>query len=479
MAYQLTSGPLGGSMNVVGMYDNRTGQAINPQANNATSQYGRNYAQAPRTTMGWNNNPYNLPPPGYGMQAGGATSGGGLTKPLAGSGSATTQQYGGQAQAGAAYTPAKAAADAAYQQRLQQLYGSTTGQNLTGYAGGQPWNAQTAYSYNLAGGAGGSYGPGGGTGGYPSGAAGAYGSANLPGNMGGLLNLQMGENAWAKQQNQANWDLARNNLMGVTGRYQGDPLTQQARSNGLAMAQNYQLDPQDAINRASNLVNAASNSAQRAQMGDLAASGQLGGSAGGIAQDRLERARMAQLAQTGSDIQTQYGQLNFQRGLQATQQAQGLAGQASGLDMGVASTLIGNLPQYLPDDYSAYARLLAMNSGGGGGAAGGGGGYAGGGGGSAPAGSPLSGWLGMIGSGGGIKHQGGSTYAGTSFNDATMSGGVDQYGRPITYNASTGGVPQNATLIPGGTYNGQYQPPSWQQYNPNQVANPGYFDSSI
>lgn len=285
------------------------------------------------------------------------------------------------------------------------------------------FNAGRGYTIN---------GPGVSSGGGATGGSWSSGGGTGPGfggDIGGLINKQLAENEWAKNANINEWNLARAGLQSAGSQYWSDPLTQASRANALDTIQNYKMDPQIAINRASNLINAAGNAGYRAQLGQLAASGQLNSAAANQAFMQNEALRRNQLANTAADVTQQYEQANFARGLQANQQASGLAQQGFGNNFNVANSIASLRPQYQADDLSGLIATLGFAGGGGMGGVGGG----------APGYGGSSADYGMYNS---DRVPGSNPAFGMGPSIKTpMSGGYDSRGFSYGYDMGTAGVP--------------------------------------
>lgn len=209
-------------------------------------------------------------------------------------------------------------------------------------------------------------------GGSYSASSGGIGGYGLPGGGGDLMsqvlqmiNMQLGENAQAKKLTEQEYYKARDNLLNVPGQLRNDPAFQGARS----LAQNLLANPeaitdevqQKILNRGSNLINASQNAASRAAMGDLAAAGQMGGSAAQIVQDRMQRSRENQLGQMASEAEIQRALRRNEDIRNATQLGQGIAGQQSDVDRNVATTFIQNTPEWKPQDFTGLIAALGLN----------------------------------------------------------------------------------------------------------------------
>jgi len=190
-----------------------------------------------------------------------------------------------------------------------------------------------------------------------------------------LLKEQQDRNDAAAAKNEANWNMALGGVNNAVSNFNNNPLMQQANTNALNLARNPEAIndqmQQQIQNRQSNLTNAAMNSQQAQLRGQLAERGQLGGSAETLAMNRLSQMRQDTLADKSAELDVQRANQRNADIMNATQLAAGLAGQTYGVQGGAAATIMGNLPQYLPDDITGQLALL-QNFGQGGGGYGGG-----------------------------------------------------------------------------------------------------------
>lgn len=199
----------------------------------------------------------------------------------------------------------------------------------------------------------------------------------LAGQLDQMIARQLQENERVAQENRQNVASAQGALRQTLPNMMADPMTQGARNlaqqrldNPESMTDQMQ---QRAINRASNLINASAQGAQRNMMGQAAAGGQLGGSAAQHMQNRMQD-------QVGNQLATMTSDLENKRALQRTadmrsaiSDAQGLSQQRSGLDFGINNSILQNLPQINPQDYGGLMGLLLQAGQQGYGAGGGGG----------------------------------------------------------------------------------------------------------
>lgn len=210
--------------------------------------------------------------------------------------------------------------------------------------GSQQWN------YNM--------GSGGGArnGGVSSTGAGSFGNLSAR----GIFDLQRQSNDWARNQNQQNYNEAKNFMLGIMPGYDADPMNQGARG----LAAGLMADPealndqtqQKIINRAKAAVDSQMNAALAQGRDLLSSSGQMSTGNMQALQDRVAKQRIAALTEqmTGLDVQ-RANQRNADI-MNATQLGSGLAGQRANLNLGVGQAW--QLPQVLPDNYAGLAALL-------------------------------------------------------------------------------------------------------------------------
>lgn len=222
------------------------------------------------------------------------------------------------------------------------------GSSFTGYTNGIANNSSGGGGFG-----GGSFGGGGG------------------GSINGLMQQQLADNAWARQNNLAEWTQAKGQLLNVPGQYQNDPMRQGSRALGAQMLANPEAindrTQQLAVNRGSNLINAASNSQMNGMMGDAASMGQLGSSSMQAGYQGIQNQRMGQLMGMGSDLEIKRAQARNQDMYSAINMGSQLAGQDHGVNMGVASEYIQNLPQFKADNLSGLIATMGQLQGQGGG----------------------------------------------------------------------------------------------------------------
>lgn len=240
---------------------------------------------------------------------------------------------------------------------------------LQSATGMQPGGIQPSFNYNSAGQVVSAGMPGmpstGGSGVY--GAYGAGSGGGAPSSLQDVFNMQRNENMDKRNYNRGLWAEVRDYTKAVPQQYANNPLTQGAQSQ----AQRLVNDPeaindrtqQLAVNRASNLLNAAQNMRRGGLQRDLAARGMLGGSTQRAATDKLERERGAALTGLGSDLEVQRAIRRNQDITGAVGLASGLAGQQAGIGADAARTLMSGVPYEAPDDFSGLAAALGVGGG--------------------------------------------------------------------------------------------------------------------
>lgn len=204
----------------------------------------------------------------------------------------------------------------------------------------------------------------GGNGVQASGFGGAYGGgANSPYSLQQLIDMQMKQNNDARAQNQANWASSRDYLMGLAGQYNKNPSTVSAQSLTSQLAGNpLSLSPEIVRlmkNQAANQISAMGDNQFNQVRRALSADGQMDTSSMAAAREAQNRQNMgAQMAQnTNIDIAAAK-----QRPIDlanAAAVAQRQAGQDIGVPLGIGNSIMSNLPQIRPDDYSG---LLALTN---------------------------------------------------------------------------------------------------------------------
>ncbi len=142
-------------------------------------------------------------------------------------------------------------------------------------------------------------------------------------NINSIIQKQLGSNAQARQQNQANWTGASSYLKNFATPYDQATIDKMKASNAMT-------------------AQGGANNAFREQQGIMAASGQ--GDASSLAAAAAEADRNALGARVGAD-----NQLDMQTHL---------ANNQAGFNVG--NSILSNLPQYKPDDYSGLGMLGLM-----------------------------------------------------------------------------------------------------------------------
>jgi hypothetical protein len=255
------------------------------------------------------------------------------------------------------------------------LYGQNKGLYNSLYGGGQGgvnWGGSGG-----AGGAGGGAAGGGGSWGYGgaggSGGSGGFGVSGL--SLQGLIDAQRGSNQEARRLQEQNWQEGKGMLQGVMPGYYGDPMVQGARG----LAGGLMADP-EAINDTTqglirnqlmNQLGAQGASAQRKGEAQLASRGQMNPAAQARMSERIGMGTESAMSRALSQTEIDRALRRNQDILAAMGAGRQLGNDAAGLNMGVANSFLENMPQYLPEDLSGLAALLAQTMGGRGGSGGG------------------------------------------------------------------------------------------------------------
>ena len=178
-----------------------------------------------------------------------------------------------------------------------------------------------------------------------------------------MLQMQREENAKTQAQNEATRQATLGELGNVGSAFRGDPLWQATRSSAQNMLANPEAindqTQQMMINRGSNLVNAASNTARGRSRQQLAGMGLLDSSAEQDVLGQTERDRMAQLTDMSTGLDIERAKARNADILRAQQMGAALAGQESGVNQFVAGTRANTDQFYKPEDLSGYAGLFA------------------------------------------------------------------------------------------------------------------------
>lgn len=231
-------------------------------------------------------------------------------------------------------------------QQIQQM----RNQGMYGGTGNQQRNNNSLFT--SVGGSGG--------GGYSGGGGAAFGSGNIQ----GLLDKQLAENAWAKGENQANWNTARGMIQGLDSQYFGDPITQGARQNTQALLNDPLSMNADVVSKLQSKAAGQIDNSVNQQMRDAqymqAMNGQTDASSMQAAAERADRMALGQRvgAQSQIDIQKAMQDKNDQA------RAIGVGQQQSQMDQGVrqnqAALFADTMPQYKADDLSGLIASLGM-----------------------------------------------------------------------------------------------------------------------
>jgi hypothetical protein len=186
-----------------------------------------------------------------------------------------------------------------------------------------------------------------------------------------LLAKQEAENARARQFNIDQWTAGNQNLQGVLGRADADPMTMGARDLASQLLANPEAIndsvQQQILNRARAQMEAQAQAAQQQAIGTMMSGGQMSDSALGALNERMARQRMASLSGLTSQVEIERALRRRQDELQAATLARQLGMDRSGLDFGVAQTWMTNLMHDAPEDYTGWAALANAGSGFGGG----------------------------------------------------------------------------------------------------------------
>lgn len=192
--------------------------------------------------------------------------------------------------------------------------------------------------------------------------------------IGGLIGMQRDENARNRALAEANWQEGKAGLLGVLPRYGADPMTTGARGLAAGLMANPEAindQTQSLIRNAQmNQLGAQGSSAMRRGSAQLASRGQLNPAAQARMQERIGMGTQAAMSRALAQTEIDRALRRNQDIMAAMGAGRQLANDQAGLDMDVRKTFLENMPQYLPEDLSGMAALLARasSSGGGGGA---------------------------------------------------------------------------------------------------------------
>jgi hypothetical protein len=182
-----------------------------------------------------------------------------------------------------------------------------------------------------------------------------------------MLQMQREENAKTQAQNMATRQATLGELGNVGSAFRGDPLWQATRSSAQNMLANPEAindqTQQMMINRGSNLVNAASNTARGRSRQQLAGMGLLDSSAEQDVLGQTERDRMAQLTDMSTGLDIERAKARNADILRAQQMGAALAGQESGVNQFVAGTRANTDLYFNPENLSGYAGAFANQGG--------------------------------------------------------------------------------------------------------------------
>lgn len=178
-----------------------------------------------------------------------------------------------------------------------------------------------------------------------------------------MLQMQREENAKTQQQNMETRQATLGELGNVGSAFRGDPLwnaTRQSAQNMLANPEAINDQTQQMmINRGSNLVNAASNTARGRSRQQLAGMGLLDSSAEQDVLGQTERDRMAQLSDMSTGLDIERAKARNADILRAQQMGAALAGQESGVNQFAAGTRANTDLYFNPENLSGYAGAFA------------------------------------------------------------------------------------------------------------------------
>ncbi len=202
-----------------------------------------------------------------------------------------------------------------------------------------------------------------GGGGSFGGQSGAGGGGNDPYSLQNLINMQMQQNNTARQQNQNNWDSSKNYMLGIPGMYNGQASTQGAQSLTNQLAANpLSLSPavvQQMKNSTANQISAQGDNQFRNVRRAMSADGQTDTSSNAAALEAQNRANLGAQTSANTAIDIEAAKQRPIDLANAAGVAQRQSGQDIGVPMGVGNSIMSNLPQVRPDDYSG---LLALTN---------------------------------------------------------------------------------------------------------------------
>lgn len=188
--------------------------------------------------------------------------------------------------------------------------------------------------------------------------------------IGGLIGMQRDENARNRAMTEANWQEGKRNLAGVMPGYMSDPMTTGARglaANLMANPEAINDQTQSLIRNAQmNQLGAQGNSAMRRGSAQLASRGQLNPAAQARMQERIGMGTQAAMSRALAQTEIDRALRRNQDIMAAMGAGRQLGNDQAGLNMDVQKTFLENMPQYLPEDLSGMAALLAQTQSGGG-----------------------------------------------------------------------------------------------------------------
>lgn len=208
-------------------------------------------------------------------------------------------------------------------------------------------------------------------GGMGAGVGGGFGPLGAGLSIGGLIGMQREENARNRALTEANWQEGKRNLAGVMPGYMSDPMTTGARglaANLMANPEAINDQTQSLIRNAQmNQLGAQGNSAMRRGSAQLASRGQLNPAAQARMQERIGMGTQAAMSRALAQTEIDRALRRNQDIMAAMGAGRQLGNDQAGLNLDVQKTFLENMPQYLPEDLSGMAALLAQTQSGGGG----------------------------------------------------------------------------------------------------------------
>ena len=178
-----------------------------------------------------------------------------------------------------------------------------------------------------------------------------------------LFAKQQAENDRARAENEANWKLARDRLMQIDSQYANDPTANATRASVQALLANPEALNDATMAKIRGQTSAEISDKQNSQLRQalaMASSGGYGDLSTQLAlQERGGRQGMAENQRAMTDLEVQRANQRNKDILGSISAGQSMTGQDFGINMDVAKTLIGNLPQYQPDDLSGWIASMS------------------------------------------------------------------------------------------------------------------------